>query len=1007
MRNETAMPDFRQRGLIGVRLALLTRLLLGLSLLLVSGCGGCNRDPDEEDKQAKKEQPKPSFQKEIPVFLPGNFENPIAVNRSKVGHWASVQLNCVSNRQDFTGDLHTFSVIPGTNNLPAPVSGTEFYLESSRPVSLPQEQWKYLETTLYMPNRAGATQSSFTLSLYDRNGLAQNLEDSGFNVNLMVEHQHHFVVLTQRPASKQYLKDLSCIQLPSEDAMSQVSGDLEYINSRRYYLPVFSEPNRGLPLPSRSLTWTTIAYVLWDDVRPGELTVEQQAAMLDWLHWGGQLIVNGPAGLAGLEDSFLADYLPCVLGGPVNLVQSDFAEWNQNWAVPEREGGGRHTLDLPGETTIFGVSLKLTDRGAFVPGTGELVAESRVGRGGIVVSGVTLDQLDTTLSCQSFASFFNGALMRRPGRRFSARPQYSDADCDWRQPLSVLTDPLLATRLRYVSRDLGEFGTAEAYEGSAANWEEAAEQEAVENGDAPLGGAFPGGPADDSMYTIAPHKRKPQQAPEVFGGYNPSPGGGVAAWNDQSAISNAARQTLLEAAGIVPPSRNFVMRMLLIYLVVLVPVNWVVFKCLGRVEWAWVAAPILAVLGGIGVARYASLDIGFVRASNSVGVLELHGGYARGHLTNYTALYTSLSTKYDVTIRDGSALVLPFAKSSNAESNVRARPVQLRIGREIGFNNFPIDSNSTRLFHSENMVNVGGAIYLANDGAEVVNDSRMALKDVGLLRRQASGQLQFSWIGQLDAAAAAPLQWQDIDDGQQREPWASSPQMYSHVRHAQKLGTEMIRRSIEDRQRVNGLLEPEELEYAIQRQVFGYQEFIDAIREDPGTSERWEDYRDATLRCPSIPRAELAKFPGGLELDLNQIADICELALGDTQLRLGLILDPLTGKLELAPGECRLIGWTEGSPGQSEIKPRATQSVSRTVVLVHLQHPAWRAAEPDANVYSDFAGQFEDLDLEEGSQLDGVEMPAVDEEEGGVSAVGNRRDSGFVSDVEPRGGYRD
>ena len=32
--------------------------------------------------------------------------------------------------------------------------------------------------------------------------------------------------------------------------------------------------------------------------------------MLDWLHWGGQLIISGPESLEALRDSFLADYLP-------------------------------------------------------------------------------------------------------------------------------------------------------------------------------------------------------------------------------------------------------------------------------------------------------------------------------------------------------------------------------------------------------------------------------------------------------------------------------------------------------------------------------------------------------------------------------------------------------------------------------------------------------------------------------------------------------------------------
>ena len=34
--------------------------------------------------------------------------------------------------------------------------------------------------------------------------------------------------------------------------------------------------------------------------------------------------------------------------------------------------------------------------------------------------------------------------------------------------------------------------------------------------------------------------------------------------------------------------------MLAIYLLVLVPLNWLVFWLIGKVEWAWIAAPLIA-----------------------------------------------------------------------------------------------------------------------------------------------------------------------------------------------------------------------------------------------------------------------------------------------------------------------------------------------------------------------------------------------------------------------------
>ena len=58
-------------------------------------------------------------------------------------------------------------------------------------------------------------------------------------------------------------------------------------------------------LPSYAMLWTGIAYVLWDEADPGKLNLMQQQALLDWLHWGGQLILSGPGTLGVLRNSFL------------------------------------------------------------------------------------------------------------------------------------------------------------------------------------------------------------------------------------------------------------------------------------------------------------------------------------------------------------------------------------------------------------------------------------------------------------------------------------------------------------------------------------------------------------------------------------------------------------------------------------------------------------------------------------------------------------------------------
>ncbi len=44
---------------------------------------------------------------------------------------------------------------------------------------------------------------------------------------------------------------------------------------------------------------------------------------MDWLHWGGQLMVNGPDSLDLLKGSFLEPYLPATSGGSRKISAGD------------------------------------------------------------------------------------------------------------------------------------------------------------------------------------------------------------------------------------------------------------------------------------------------------------------------------------------------------------------------------------------------------------------------------------------------------------------------------------------------------------------------------------------------------------------------------------------------------------------------------------------------------------------------------------------------------------
>ncbi len=195
---------------------------------------------------------------------------------------------------------------------------------------------------------------------------------------------------------------------------------------------------------------------------------------------------------------------------------------------------------------------------------------------------------------------------------------------------------------------------------------------------------------------------------------------GVAAWDDQSLASQSAHELLKEAASISVPRATFVLYMLGAYVCVLVPLNWLICRWLGRVEMAWAVAPLIAVVFGVLVVRLAKLDIGFDRSATEISLLELQGDYPRTHLTRYWLLYTSLSTDYTVELANPSAVALPFPSGTGVGLAQARTTVTLRQEPTTSstdqpakrLTNLAVSSNSTGMVHCEEMHALAGALQL-------------------------------------------------------------------------------------------------------------------------------------------------------------------------------------------------------------------------------------------------------------------------------------------------------
>ena len=835
-------------------------ICFALALIIgMPGCSGCWKKVDDAAKKKKEEDLKKKKKKkeEKPFEIRPMVLQPAdeVINRSiKPGHVATATQLIKSNKIDYLAELETSC---GDKFREASdIENTQFRVRFVRPAALPKGQSKHFETLTLIPNEPDKGRGDYWLHSRVRGARGGRELTSGSNPTLaMPSYQYFLVVLSSTPAAFANLQTLTSISAPES-----AYGIEDRLNLYRVILPKI---DGRVPVPSTALAWTSIAYVVWDGVLPDDLTPDQQEAILDWLNWGGQLIINGPESLDKLRGSFLHKYLPAESGGSKNFVQSDLDELNDNWSITTKKG---QLLDIrvSEKRPLAGITLNRHEDGVFMAGAGELVVERQIGLGRIVATALPLTD-SRIKNWGSYDSFFNACLLRKPAREFYTDGALESLNVRFQGLEDLkLRAPNLATAVRIFSRDVGD----------ATNMSLPINRDLDDFGTAP-------DVATRSLPQTAPY---PTTEDPHFRGYHPGHESysNIADWDPQSVATNRARAVLNKAAGITLPSASTILKMLAVYLGVLVPLNWCVFRLLGRVEWAWIAAPIIAIVGAVVVVWYAQLDIGFASSRTELAILEIQGGYPRGHLTRYTSIYTSLSTSYDVHFEDKSALAIPTFEALPGQeiSRVSTSATDVRVVRanDVRMQGFTVRSNSSGMFHSEQMLPLKGSLSVMGDserGFEVKNGTNVDIKAAGLIYRDESGALFSTWLGDLAAETASGA----------------------------KKGTRSTT----------------------------------AVPRFP----EWEQY--GALKVSS-PEGEISVRP---------------------------LLSLATESLKIAPGEFRLVGYSDVEFSGFKMVPAVSQATVRTMVVAHLKHPNLPAASPDLNSIRDFR-------LEQPTVDEVLESPEVD-----------------------------
>ena len=193
---------------------------------------------------------------------------------------------------------------------------------------------------------------------------------------------------------------------------------------------------------------------------------------------------------------------------------------------------------------------------------------------------------------------------------------------------------------------------------------------------------------------------------EASPGDTAMPDAPVAAWLDTtSEMPVLARKALEEASGISIPDHTFVLRVMLAYVICLVPINWLVCRYLvRRREVAWAVVPVLAFGFAIGVERLAAHDLGYDAACDEIDLLEYQEGYSRAHVNRFVALYSTGRVQQTIAYRtDATALALPLNMQRALPGEEVVESV-FQSSPEPGLLGLPVQPRSLAMFRAEQVV---------------------------------------------------------------------------------------------------------------------------------------------------------------------------------------------------------------------------------------------------------------------------------------------------------------
>ncbi len=181
-------------------------------------------------------------------------------------------------------------------------------------------------------------------------------------------------------------------------------------------------------------------------------------------------------------------------------------------------------------------------------------------------------------------------------------------------------------------------------------------------------------------------------------------GAGAAPYGAPGSVSQRS-SVLIGPLGNLPaldlPPLKLTGLLILLYVLVIGPLNYVVLRAVGRRELAWVTVPVVAIVFAAGAYGIGVGTKGRAVQSNQVSIVHLIGGWNTAYRETYTGIFTPTRGDFTVAIQ-GKPLVAPILTSYGPQGplggGIRVRPVEGSVDL-LG-----VTAYSLRGFASESLV---------------------------------------------------------------------------------------------------------------------------------------------------------------------------------------------------------------------------------------------------------------------------------------------------------------